>query len=52
MCQQGENEKNYLMASDMRDIRRIWAAHESGEHPLTDEEIHRLAVRKLMLEDV
>lgn len=52
MCQQSEGEKNYLMARDMREVRAIWAAHESGERPLSPEEIHRLAVRKLMLEDV
>lgn len=51
MCQQFEGEKSYLMASDMREIRKIWAAHESGEHPLSDSEIHQLAIRKLMLED-
>jgi hypothetical protein len=52
MCQQFEGEKAYLMAKDMRDIRRIWAAHESGERVLSPEEIHELCVRKLMLEDV
>lgn len=51
MCQQFENEKNYLMARDMAEIKRIWAAHESGERPLSDEEIRQLAIRKLMLRD-
>lgn len=52
MCQQGEGEKNYLMARDMREIRAIWAAHESGQRVLSLEEVHRLCIRKLMLEDV
>lgn len=51
MCQQFEGEKAYLQARDMAEVRRIWAAHESGEHPLTDAEIHQLCVRKLVLED-
>ena len=51
MCQAYEGEKNYLIASDLRQIRKIWEAHESGEHPLTAEEIYKLAVQKLMLED-
>lgn len=51
MCQQFEAEKNYLIARDLREIRATWNKHESGEHPLTYEEIKTLAIRKLMLED-
>lgn len=52
MCQQFEGEKRSVIATDLRSIREAWAAHESGERPLTPEQVHELCVRKMMLEDV
>lgn len=51
MCQQFEGEKRSGLATDLRSIREAWAKHESGECPLTPEQIKELCVRKMMLED-
>ena len=36
---------------DRAEILEKWAKHESGESPLSDEEIKNLCVRKLMLDE-
>lgn len=49
MCQQYDGERQYMVRSELREIRRKWERHESGEAPLTDEEIKDLVVQKMML---
>lgn len=49
MCQAYEGERRAVVSAELREIREKWARHESGEAPLSDEEIQRLAVEELML---
>lgn len=51
MCQAYEGEKQYVIASELSEIRRKWEAHKSGEHQLTEEEIKELVIQKMMLEE-
>ncbi len=51
MCQVYEAEKEYVVRGELAEIRRKWEKHQSGEEPLTDDEIQELAVRKFMLEE-
>lgn len=48
MCQAYEGEANCMRARDLREIREAWEKHQSGEKPLTEQELKELAVRKLM----
>lgn len=34
---------------ELSEIQEVWRKHESGEKPLTDEQIKELVVRKFML---
>ena len=49
MCQAFEAEQEGLIASDIRKIKEKWRKHQSGEAPLTDEEIKKLSIELLML---
>lgn len=40
-----------MAETERREIMAAWREHESGEKPLTEDEIKTLAVRKLMLDD-
>jgi len=51
MCQKYEGERSYMVGAELREIKEKWRKHESGEAPLTDEEITQLAVRKLILRE-
>ena len=51
MCQAFESEKRSLIAVEQTKLRRKWEAHESGERPLSQDEINELVVRKIMLDD-
>ena len=52
MCQAFEGESRGLKRQELREIHIAWEKHESGEKPLSDQELHKLAIRKLMLEEV
>lgn len=52
MCQAYEGERQYVVSGELREIQEKWKKHESGEAPLTEDEIRELAVRKLMLMDI
>ena len=49
MCQQGEAEIRYTVRGELREIAETWAAYERGDIKLTDDEIGKLVIRKLML---
>lgn len=51
MCQQFENEQNYMFASERRTRKQQMEDHLSGKKVLTDEELTRLAVEELMARD-
>lgn len=51
MCQAFEGEKRSMIARDQDEIARMWAAHKSGEHRLSADELKELVVRKIMLDD-
>lgn len=51
MCQAYEGERAYLVQRDLREIREKYAAYERGEVTLTDDELYKLAIEKLMLEE-
>lgn len=51
MCQAYEGERDSIVQQERGEILEKWAKHESGEAPLTDEEIKNLCVRKLMLDE-
>ena len=51
MCQAYEGEARYVAGGEKREIMDKWNKHESGEAPLTDDEIKELAIRKMMLMD-
>ncbi len=48
MCQAFEAERNLMVWLDNADIRRKWERHKSGEEPLSDDELKRLAIQKMM----
>lgn len=52
MCQQGEAEIAYCMASEKEAIYRRYEAYERGEISLTDDDLKNMAVRMLMLRDM
>ena len=51
MCQAYEGEREWLVQRELREIRQRYAAHMSGEKKLTDDELLKLAIEKLMLEE-
>ena len=51
MCQAYEGESNYMRSQELREIREAWEKHQSGEKPLTEDELKDLAIRKLMLSE-
>lgn len=51
MCQAYEGERSYMVSREQREIREAWEKHQSGEKPLTEEQIKELAIRKLMLDE-
>ena len=51
MCQQGENEIRYTMASEKEAIYQRFEAFERGEIQLSDDDLQQMAVRMLMLRD-
>lgn len=51
MCQAYEGERNFLIREERAEIQEKWAKHESGEAPLSEDEIKDLCVRKLMLDE-
>lgn len=52
MCQGYEGEKRSMARGELAEIREAWRRHQSGEAPLSDDEIRRLAIRKMMLEEI
>lgn len=51
MCQAYEGEREYLVRRDLHEIRKKYEDHKNGTKPLTDDELLKLAVEKLMLEE-
>ena len=51
MCQAYEGEREWLVRRDLAEIKKRYAAHASGEKKLSDDELLKLAVEKLMLEE-
>lgn len=51
MCQAYEGERAYLVRRDLDEIKQKYNAHKSGEKPLSDEELLKLAIEKMMLEE-
>lgn len=51
MCQAFHGEQQGLIRSELFEIRRKWERHQSGEVPLTHDELLDLAVKKMMLEE-
>lgn len=51
MCQAYEGEHQYLVQRDLNEIRKKYDAYVNGQAPLTEDELLRLAVEKLMLEE-
>lgn len=52
MCQQGEAEIRYCMASEKEAIYQRYESHLREEITLTDDELRNMAVRMLMLRDM
>lgn len=52
MCQQGEAEIAYCMASEKEAIYQRYEAFERGEIELSDKELQSMAVRMIMLRDM
>lgn len=52
MCQQGEAEIAYCMATEKEAIYQRYEAFERGEINLTDDDLRDMAVRMLMLRDM
>ena len=51
MCQAVEGEQRSLMATERWERRKVWEKHESGEVPLSDEQITELVVEEIMARD-
>lgn len=51
MCQAYEAERRIVVGGELAEIQEAWRRHQSGEAPLSDDEVRRLAVRKMMLEE-
>lgn len=51
MCQAYEGEREMIVHSDLRQIRERYAAYKRGEIKLTEEELLKMAVEKMMLEE-
>jgi len=51
MCQAYEGEREWLVRRDLAEIKKRYVAHASGEKKLSDDELLKLAVEKLMLEE-
>lgn len=52
MCQAFEAERADVVASETAEIRRKLEAHDSGEAPLNQDEMNRLAVQAFMLREI
>ena len=51
MCQAYEGEREFVVQRDLAEIRKKYEDHKSGTKPLTDDELLKLAVEKLILEE-
>jgi hypothetical protein len=51
MCQAYEAEREWLVRRDLREIRQRFEDHKNGKKKLTDEELQKIAIEKLMLEE-
>lgn len=52
MCQAFEGEQQYVVQRDLAEIRKKYEDHKNGTKPLSDEELLKLAVEKMMLLEV
>jgi hypothetical protein len=51
MCQAYEGEREWLVQRDLAEIKKRYKAHVRGKKKLTDDELLKLAIEKLMLEE-
>lgn len=51
MCQAYEGERNYMIWRERQEIKQKYEDHESGKKRLTDEELTKLVIQKLMLSE-
>lgn len=51
MCQAFEGEQQFLIHSELRQIREKYEAYKRGEIQLTEDELLKMAVEKMMLEE-
>lgn len=51
MCQHFEAEQRSIFKGERQERRRKLELHQSGEQPLTDDEIRNLMVEELMARD-
>lgn len=52
MCQAYEGERRSVVRSELAEIKEAWRRHQSGEAPLSDTDLRKLVLRKMMLEEV
>ena len=51
MCQHYEAEQRSIVRSEREERRRRWEAHESGERPLSVDEVAKMIAEELMARD-
>ncbi len=51
MCQAYEGEREYFVSSELAQIEKEYGDHLTGKKPLSDEELLKLAIEKMMLSE-